>query len=223
MDKNIRNIIEVWGNRSFDDALGDQEKEFFDIFLKIAISSNRILEIGVGSGRMIKILRENGVKAFFCGVDLTSNVAVAPCNRIIGDARQLPIKSESFDLVYSLGVVEHFPETEQAIYEHSRVTKPNGYVLITTPHVGISTVLRLISFYRKRQYKKGTFEVVRGRNLRLSSVKRMLRNAGLSIVYSQVIGKTFPHKYSRLGSIIDKVFVKKIFGPYLCVIGKKSP
>lgn len=51
-----------------------------------------------------------------------------------GDVRRLPFLSGTFDLIYSMGTVEHFPETQAAIGEIFRVLKPGGAVIIGVPN-----------------------------------------------------------------------------------------
>jgi len=45
-----------------------------------------------------------------------------------GDGFSLPFKDESFDVVYSEGVIEHFPidRSTQMIREHARVCRTGG-------------------------------------------------------------------------------------------------
>jgi SAM-dependent methyltransferase len=53
----------------------------------------------------------------------------------VGDVRRLPFLSNTFDLVYSMGTVEHFPETQAAIDEIFRVLKPSGIAVIGVPNL----------------------------------------------------------------------------------------
>ena len=50
------------------------------------------------------------------------------------DVRALPFASNSFDLVYSMGTIEHFPEYAQAAQEIFRVLKPEGIAIIGVPN-----------------------------------------------------------------------------------------
>ncbi len=52
----------------------------------------------------------------------------------IADIRQLPFRDGSFDAIYSMGTVEHFDETEQAIGEIFRVLRPGGRAVIGVPN-----------------------------------------------------------------------------------------
>ena len=44
----------------------------------------------------------------------------------IADAEKLPFEDESFDIVYSWGVLHHSPDTERAFREVARVLRPGG-------------------------------------------------------------------------------------------------
>src|SRR5262249_23704833 len=51
-----------------------------------------------------------------------------------GDAENLPFAAESFDIVYSYGVIHHSPDTQRAISEIHRVLRPNGRARIMIYH-----------------------------------------------------------------------------------------
>ncbi len=50
------------------------------------------------------------------------------------DATGLPYPDSSFDLVYSISVVEHIPDDAAAISEMLRVTRPHGRVIVEVPY-----------------------------------------------------------------------------------------
>jgi SAM-dependent methyltransferase len=52
---------------------------------------------------------------------------------IVGDAQQLPLKSDCADIVFSTQVIEHVPHPEKLIQEAFRVLKPCGVLLLTGP------------------------------------------------------------------------------------------
>jgi ubiquinone/menaquinone biosynthesis C-methylase UbiE len=93
-----------------------------------------VLEIGVGLGSDFMRFVEAGANA--SGVDLTeASVALVrrrlelgglAANVMVGDAEQLPFADESFDLVYSWGVLHHTPDTERALAEVRRVLRQGG-------------------------------------------------------------------------------------------------
>jgi ubiquinone/menaquinone biosynthesis C-methylase UbiE/uncharacterized protein YbaR (Trm112 family) len=98
------------------------------------IKGKVILDIGCGSGWVIKEAAKNG--AFPIGVDFTQKAAISSRTAldtynldglvIQADAQFLPLKNDSIDRVYSIGVLHHIPNTEQGIEEAYRVLKKDG-------------------------------------------------------------------------------------------------
>ncbi len=52
----------------------------------------------------------------------------------MSDIRSLPFPDNSFDLIYSMGTIEHFPNYEVAAREIFRVLKPGGTAIIGVPN-----------------------------------------------------------------------------------------
>jgi SAM-dependent methyltransferase len=52
---------------------------------------------------------------------------------ILGDVASLPLCSDAFDLVCALDVIEHVDDDDGALAEITRVSRPGGTVLISTP------------------------------------------------------------------------------------------
>lgn len=98
----------------------------------------RVLEIGCGIGKDARFLTENGID--YTGLDYswrTLELAqkhfelVRLKKRFVnGDARALPFNDNRFDLVMSIGVLHHVPETAGACREVMRVVRPGGSVRI---------------------------------------------------------------------------------------------
>jgi SAM-dependent methyltransferase len=53
---------------------------------------------------------------------------------VVADVRQLPFHAESVDLVYSMGTIEHFDDTDAAVRELFRVLRPGGRAVIGVPN-----------------------------------------------------------------------------------------
>ncbi|GJM17014.1 MAG: hypothetical protein DHS20C13_23410 [Thermodesulfobacteriota bacterium] len=223
--KNIDNVSNYWKRHLVDEfCLSPGEDTFFPRLLNISKSSQKILEVGVGRGRMVKILRDNGVDAEFHGVDITENAKQSGTIALIGDARKLPYDDNTFDLVYSLGVIEHFPETHLAVAEHARVAKKGGYVLVTTPHLSVFTPLRYM-FYLINDRKFGSFEEIRGRNIKLNEMKRYFTQSGLNITHHGVYGMYAVWRFLeklKLKPIQTKLQQNILIGSYLFMVGVKK-
>ena len=101
-------------------------------------SGKKVLEIGCGIG--MDGIEFAKAKADYTGVDL-SDQSIALCkkhfelfsqtgNILNTDAEKLPFADNTFDLVYSWGVLHHIPDMQKSIDEVYRVLKPGGKIAI---------------------------------------------------------------------------------------------
>jgi ubiquinone/menaquinone biosynthesis C-methylase UbiE len=102
----------------------------------------KVLEIGVGMGADYLEWLKAGAQA--SGVDLSSTSLDRARRRCelagfdpdlrIADAEHLPFPDNSFDVVYSYGVMHHSPDTAQCLREACRMLKPGGHARIMVYH-----------------------------------------------------------------------------------------
>lgn len=102
----------------------------------------RVLEIGVGLGADHQGFAEAGADLF--GIDLTTRAVEhvhrrfeafeLPCRITVGDAERLPFPNQSFDVVYTWGVIHHSPDTPKAAREILRVLRPGGVLRVMIYH-----------------------------------------------------------------------------------------
>jgi ubiquinone/menaquinone biosynthesis C-methylase UbiE len=102
----------------------------------------KVLEIGVGMGADYLEWLKAGADA--TGVDLSQvsierarqrcTVAGFEPNLRVADAEQLPFADNSFDVVYSYGVMHHSPNAKRCVREALRVLKPGGQARIMIYH-----------------------------------------------------------------------------------------
>lgn len=106
---------------------------------EIDFSNKRVLEIGLGEGAdSEQIIRRGGR---WTGIDLTKE----SCDRLrtrlslrelpydgleIGSVLNLPFEDDSFEIVFSHGVLHHVPEVRKAQEEIARVLKKDGQLII---------------------------------------------------------------------------------------------
>lgn len=116
-------------------------------FADFASAANKsILEIGVGAGADFQNWCRHARHA--TAVDLTEKAIALTRERLelncvpsekyslqTADAENLPFEDNSFDLVYSWGVLHHTPDTQRAFREVCRVLKPGGIVKAMIYHV----------------------------------------------------------------------------------------
>ena len=102
----------------------------------------KVLEIGCGLGTDGAQFAKAG--ADYTGVDLTDaavelarhtfRIIRAAGNFQTADAENLSFADDSFDLVYSHGVLHHTPDTAKAIREIHRVLRPGGRGIVMMYH-----------------------------------------------------------------------------------------
>jgi ubiquinone/menaquinone biosynthesis C-methylase UbiE len=117
----------------------------------------KVLEIGCGLGTDGAQFAEAG--ADYTGVDLTEAAVELARRRFelfdlpgtfqTADAENLSFTDESFDLVYSHGVLHHTPETGKAIHEIHRVLRPRGRAVVMLYHRGSYNYRVNISLLRR--------------------------------------------------------------------------
>ena len=99
-----------------------------------------ILEIGAGDGRLTASLARSGTSVIGIEIDDTAvrlassalqhmdNCAIAQA-----DCYQLPFPPKKFDVAVMADVIEHLDEPDSALEEATRVLKPDGVLIVTTP------------------------------------------------------------------------------------------
>jgi ubiquinone/menaquinone biosynthesis C-methylase UbiE len=102
----------------------------------------RLLEVGCGMGTDLLQFARGG--ALCTGVDLTPRsveisslhfgLYAMQADFVLADGEQLPFADESFDVVYSNGVLHHTPDTVRAVGELRRVLKPGGLARVMLYH-----------------------------------------------------------------------------------------
>lgn len=105
----------------------------------------RFLEIGCAPGKQLAYIGKY-LKASVAGLDYSPN-GIELTRRLFdklglkGDLRcedifETTFQPQSFDVVYSLGVVEHFHDPTDVVRQHVELVKPAGMALILVPNYG---------------------------------------------------------------------------------------
>jgi len=143
LDSLVKNLKENDGKKINDFLHLPIHLPFIRQELKNLPKNSKILEAGCGFGHWVFWLAEQGYETV--GVDLAEKtIATAKkyakinnktnCKFIEADIRQLPIKDNYFDCIFSFGVIEHFRNPEPILKEFKRVLKPNGRIFLSMPN-----------------------------------------------------------------------------------------
>ncbi len=147
-----------WGSKKFFDEV-ERFRYATQPFMNDVVGfdkfrGKKILEIGCGLGTDLLQFGRGG--ADVTGVDLTPKsielvkkrftLAGIQVDARVADAENLPFENDTFDVVYSFGVLHHTPNTQKAIDEVRRVLKPGGKIIImlynrTSMHVWLGVPL----------------------------------------------------------------------------------
>jgi len=111
-----------------------------DIINSLKLNRVNILDIGCYDGTLLSLIKNK--KNNLYGLD-ASDHAVEKCRRkkikikqfFLNDQEKIPFKSNFFDLIIAGEIIEHIYDTDFFLEEISRLLKPNGYLLISTPNI----------------------------------------------------------------------------------------
>jgi len=141
-----------WNDKPCDSEVSDREwlsREYFldverqryllqphilEIMSGIDWRGKRVLEVGAGLGTDARNLVARGARYTGINVDRGSTEAASQALRVFSlsgevlerNATCLDFPDNTFDVVYSFGVLQHIPEAPKAIAEIHRVLKPGG-------------------------------------------------------------------------------------------------
>jgi 2-polyprenyl-6-hydroxyphenyl methylase/3-demethylubiquinone-9 3-methyltransferase len=104
----------------------------------------RVLEIGGGGSRVLPYLAlKFGLEVY--GTDfslagcrlLRANLALVSTSGsvICEDLFQSSLAADTFDLVYSSGLIEHFEDTRSVVVQHLRLLRPGGRLVVVVPNL----------------------------------------------------------------------------------------
>jgi ubiquinone/menaquinone biosynthesis C-methylase UbiE len=97
------------------------------------LAGKRVLDVGCGKGRFLRVFREQEPGAEYWGLDLSAEMLrfVPPeIHTRQGSMTALPFENAFFDAAYATESLEHAVEIGQAVSEICRVVKPGGRIAI---------------------------------------------------------------------------------------------
>jgi ubiquinone/menaquinone biosynthesis C-methylase UbiE len=132
-------------------------------------SGRSVLELGCGAG--YDAYEFSKQQARYVGIDIAGQNLVRTRTHLgfygyapqvlCGDVECLPFQNNSFEILYSFGVLHHTPDIEKSLREAHRVLKPSGELWLAVYHK--NSIFYWASLYLKdhiigKGYKKRTFE-----------------------------------------------------------------
>jgi SAM-dependent methyltransferase len=146
----------IHARTQLDDATSHRSEKAFGQrtgFRPEDLAGKLVLDVGCGMGRFAEVATRWG--AHVVGIDLSLASEVAARNLAGRDATifqadvfQLPFAAGSFDFIYSIGVLHHTPNCEQAVKVLPKLLKPGGRLAVWL-YSSYNLWYRMSDVYRK--------------------------------------------------------------------------
>lgn len=151
---NVRGVVRFVGEGNYADSFGYQWQRFQrtqldhagtnfseqDFIEKVRLrpedlNGKLVLDVGCGMGRFAEVATRWGARVI--GIDFSEAAEVAARNladrefiAFQADVFELPFAPESFDCIYSMGVLHHTPDCEKAVKALPQYLKPGGTLAV---------------------------------------------------------------------------------------------
>ncbi|MEW9123078.1 MAG: class I SAM-dependent methyltransferase [Thermotaleaceae bacterium] len=118
---------------------GQHARNLYPVLLEklSGITYNTFLDLGCGTGAVIKAILDMGSNKKAYGIDLSENMLQVAKEKLedratltLGDAENLPYGDSFFDVVYCNDSFHHYPAPDKVVAEVHRVLKPGGTFII---------------------------------------------------------------------------------------------
>ncbi len=191
-------------DRQFQNKVGwyiDYSETFPLLELVQTLKNAKVLDVGCGTGRFLARFPEPNI---LFGVDLSESMLQIAKTKLtravlsVASAIELPFADRSFDLVYSVRVIQHIRDQQKMITELARVCKPGGRVIIVAyntwsllnlyKQIRMSWVGRILNipfgFLLKEKSFFGKWGFEYDNYCSVFEIERMMKSSGLRPTYS---------------------------------------
>jgi len=121
------------------------------------LKAKLVLDVGCGMGRFAEVATRWGARVV--GIDLSAAAEVAARNlagrdfvAFQADVFAMPFAPESFDVIYSIGVLHHTPDCEAAVKALDKYLKPGGLLAVWL-YSGYNKWYRFSDIWRRYTHK----------------------------------------------------------------------
>lgn len=253
-EKNVRGKeywSKTWSNLEATDAFEGhfgiiEEDKWRYITSVLPRNGGRSLEVGCGLGHVSSHLADIGFSAYMIdysedGIVKARESFTLYKNRrmktyIVGDGMKLPFRDNSFDVVFSTGLIEHFEDPSKLIQEMCRVLRSGGIFFsdVCPGRFSLLTSMDFISMWRHGK-PEGWFEskISRGEVetiLKQNSI-RLIESFHAGVLPPRVLSRIpvlrytdrlFLHSLRNLWRLFDKTLIASLLGFYFFIGGQKE-
>jgi SAM-dependent methyltransferase len=169
----------------------------------------KVLEVGCSNGRWLRWFS----KEYNCPVYGADNNPAGfkkrDINFTLADGLHLPYKNETFDIVFSLGLVEHFTikEKNQILKEQVFVLKKGGFIICAIPNIDFWWMYLCIRYGNIRCRGGICIDGYKHFRTPREELKNYFRKLNLEILSDEFIGWLFDTYHSH--SVSHLLFIKR--------------
>lgn len=133
---------------------------------------DRVLDFGAGAGTYADMMRDSGITPECLEPDRTLQRVLTSKGYAVVDDEAITAGQAAFDVIYTLNVLEHIKNDQEAADQLAGLLKPGGRLVVYVPALEMlfSSMDTKVEHYRRYRRKP---------------LERILRNAGLTITTSQ--------------------------------------
>ena len=197
----------LYARTQLDDASSQKSERAFRRrtgFRPEDLAGKLVLDVGCGMGRFAEVATRWGAHVVGIDLSLASEVAaknLAERNATIfqADVFKLPFAAESFDYIYSIGVLHHTPDCERAFKSLPGLLKPGGRIAIWL-YSAYNPWYRMSDVYRKvtRRMSPQTLHTLCRGVVPLYGIHQVLKKIPLlGQAASRVLAWMIPMSFSR--------------------------
>ncbi len=158
---------------------------------KLIPEGSKVLEIGVGSGRLANLLSMKKKCIVYCVekepamASIARNKCVEMLNMDI-ETNELPYSIGFFDCIILGNVLEHMKDPSKILIKLKKYLSDNGFLIYSVPNI-VNWHSRMTIFFGKFEYaESGVFDRTHLRFYNLNSAKKLAEEAGYRITWLDV-------------------------------------
>lgn len=144
-----------------------------------SLEINSILDIGAAEGLMLSVVKKEFPQAKCIGVEYSQELININKDKSIeiiqGDAQNLPLKDNSFNVAIATAVIEHLSEPFKLLTEAHRVLKKDGILILTTANPFFDKIAHLI----------GRGDPTHQKTFGLKELKKMFQKANFQVLSTE--------------------------------------